>query len=126
MELFGIYHANGGIMGELAYVFGKITGRTKCELCDITHSLAWQKREWKDLVAKTEIDILLIHMNEQDEKMRAFTADKTPCLVYESEGKFHQLISKTDLQQCHGKVSIFENILIDSLKSISEFKKEAK
>ena len=126
MELFGIYHANGGIIGELAYAFGKVTGRAKCELCDITHSIAWKKREWKNLVDKTGIDIKLIHLNEQSVKMRAFTSGKTPCVVYESEGNFHELLSKADLQNCHGKVNIFENVLVDSLKSISEFKKEPK
>ena len=34
-KLYGIYHADGGLVGELAYIFGKYTGNVHCSLCDI-------------------------------------------------------------------------------------------
>ena len=36
-KAYGVYHADGGIIGELAYVWGKIRGTAHCALCDITH-----------------------------------------------------------------------------------------
>jgi hypothetical protein len=37
IRLTGVYNANGGIMGELAYVLGHLVGARECNLCDITH-----------------------------------------------------------------------------------------
>ena len=36
--LYGIYNADDGIMGELAYVWGKIRGTAHCALCDESNS----------------------------------------------------------------------------------------
>ena len=46
-KLYGIYHADGGLVGELAYIFGKYTGNIHCSLCDITHNKITMKKEWK-------------------------------------------------------------------------------
>ena len=43
IEVVGVYHANGGVLGEIAYVFGKILGQTECALCDVTHGLLFEK-----------------------------------------------------------------------------------
>ena len=41
--IWGVYHADGGIVGELRYVFGKLRGTAHCALCDITHSYVSEK-----------------------------------------------------------------------------------
>ena len=43
-KVIGIYHADGGIIGELKYFTGKLFGGSKCSLCDITHSTAERKK----------------------------------------------------------------------------------
>ena len=40
IRLTGIYDADGGVAGELAYVFRVAAGRKGCSLCKITHSFA--------------------------------------------------------------------------------------
>ena len=42
-KVIGIYHADGGIIGELKYFTGKLFGGSKCSLCDITHTTAGKK-----------------------------------------------------------------------------------
>ena len=37
--VWGVYHADGGIMGELRYVIGAVFQGNHCSLCDITHKL---------------------------------------------------------------------------------------
>ena len=32
------YHADGGPIGEVRYIIGKLLGTAHCALCDITHS----------------------------------------------------------------------------------------
>ena len=36
-RLVGVYDADGGLLGEAAYVWGKVRGTRHCALCDITH-----------------------------------------------------------------------------------------
>ena len=35
--LVAVYHADGGVRGELSYVLGRLLGTAHCALCDITH-----------------------------------------------------------------------------------------
>ena len=34
--IVGVYNADGGVLGELTYVFKKITKQTKCAFCELT------------------------------------------------------------------------------------------
>ena len=43
-ELVGVYHADGGLLGELRYAYGKVRGTAHCSLCDITHATVWRWR----------------------------------------------------------------------------------
>lgn len=45
--IVGVYNADGGILGELTYIFKKITKQTKCSFCDLTHSNIAEKSIWK-------------------------------------------------------------------------------
>ncbi len=36
-KLIGIYNANGSVVGEAQYFYGKSIGQAHCALCDITH-----------------------------------------------------------------------------------------
>ena len=65
MKIHGIYNADGGIIGELQYVLGKIMGKAHCSLCDITHSYISKKKSWKALESRGEFGINLLHINEQ-------------------------------------------------------------
>ena len=47
VTLWGVYHANGGLVGELTYVIGKLRGTAHCGLCDITHGSVRVKPGWK-------------------------------------------------------------------------------
>jgi hypothetical protein len=64
-QVVGIYNADGSVIGELAYVVSKLTGRGSCELCDITHG--WNpfgRRECKTAVQQSGLDITFIHRDE--------------------------------------------------------------
>ena len=65
VTLWGVYHADGGLLGELAYVVGKLRGTAHCGLCDITHGSVRVKPEWKTLEASLDIPFKLVHLNEQ-------------------------------------------------------------
>ena len=43
IELVGVYHADGSLLGELRYIWGKLRGTAHCTLCDITHGRLSEK-----------------------------------------------------------------------------------
>ena len=48
-SIWGVYHADGGLIGELKYVAGALFKGQHCSLCDITHKIAWEKSDMKKL-----------------------------------------------------------------------------
>lgn len=63
-EFIGVYHADGGLVGEARYIIGHLLGRTQCALCDITHSPVRRKRQWDAFVASLPVPFRLYHLNE--------------------------------------------------------------
>lgn len=108
-RLVGVYDANGGIVGETAYVMGKVFGRAHCSLCDITHSPVRRKREWDVLVAGLGVEFDLVHLNERDPALRSFTETSAPCVVAVlRDGRMHLLLAGEQLEELRGSVDAFE------------------
>ena len=114
-KIYGIYHADGGIIGELSYLWGKITGTAHCSLCDITHKGISMKRDWKNFTNSLEVDFELLHLNEQTQVLADFTAGKTPCVVGEELGEMKILVDAESLEGCNKSVSSFESTLMSSM-----------
>src|SRR6478609_4856955 len=51
-RLVGVYDADGGLLGEAAYAWGKARGTRHCALCDITHSPWRRKPAWDAMAAE--------------------------------------------------------------------------
>ena len=66
-ELVGVYDADGGLLGEAAYVWGKLRGTRHCSLCDITHSPWRRKPAWDAMAGELSVPIGLVHRNELEE-----------------------------------------------------------
>ena len=114
-KIYGIYHADGGIIGELSYVWGKITGTAHCSLSDITHKGISMKRDWKNFTNSLDVDFELLHLNEQTQVLADFTAGKTPCVVGEELGEMKILVDAESLEGCNKSVSSFESTLMSSM-----------
>lgn len=108
--LWGVYHANGGLWGEAAYVFGKMIGTAHCALCDVTHGIR-MKKEWKDLVAGLDVPVRVVHLSEQPELLAEVTDGRTPCVVEESEAGFRVLLGPEQLESVDGSVRRFAALL---------------
>jgi hypothetical protein len=107
--IWGIFQANGGLIGEVSYMVGKLTGKSHCSLCDITHGRWSEKSEMVDCRESSEAPFLLVHLNEQSDALAAFTAKKTPCVVAElTNGEFVMLLDSEKLESCVGEFSSFE------------------
>ena len=109
--MYGVYNADGGIMGELAYVWGKIRGTAHCALCDITHRGVSKKKQWKEYENRLRIPVELLHINEQEEALSRFTEGKTPCVVGDYSGELKMVMSADDLEECDKSVEKFESFI---------------
>ena len=111
-RLVGVYNANGGLSGELAYVVGHLLGRVECALCDITHSPVRQKAEWKKLVADLRHDLgcelVTKHKNETTPQQHEASTGAEPCVLLErSDGSYEIVMSADDLQRFDSDVFSF-------------------
>jgi hypothetical protein len=116
IRLTGVYNANGGIMGELAYVLGHLVGARECNLCDITHSPIRKKSEFKELEktlkSEFELEFRLVHLNERSARELKASEGRAPCVLLEySDGSHSMFLDNVELKACDGRVSSFEKLV---------------
>lgn len=111
-ELIGVYDADGGLLGEAAYVWGRLRGTRHCSLCDITHSPLRRKPSWDELLARLPVPFTTLHLNE----MPADVADVirtagAPVVLIRTETDLTVLLDAADLERADGDVQRFEQLL---------------
>lgn len=113
MELIGVYHADGGLVGEARYVIGRLLGTTHCSLCDITHSPVRRKREWDAMVVRLGIPVSLLHLNELPPDVAAAVAETGSPVVLgrQRDGSLRLLLDAPALDAMAGSVPAFESAL---------------
>ena len=108
-SMYGVYHADGGLLGELRYVMGVAFRGQHCSLCDITHSVAWEKGEMKKWRKTSEIPFHLVHLNERPEEVKQATEGKTPCIVAQTSSGFVMLATDEELTSFGGSVELLKD-----------------
>lgn len=101
-----VYDADAGMRGELAYVVGKLRG-AHCALCDITHATVRRRSSFDELACSLPVEVEVLHRNEQDPDLAAFTAGIEPVVVAHTTGGFEVLMGADDLDACAGSVRRF-------------------
>ena len=115
-RIIGVYHADGGVLGELKYMTGKLFGKTHCALCDMTHGRTGKKDAWKQCEENLGIPIKFVHLNERESKLKEYTQNITPCIVGKTNTGYVLLVDNEKLKKCKGNVKELESLLLDSLK----------
>ena len=110
-KIVGIYNANGGFWGELNYMVCKVTNKSHCSLCDITHGKFSAKDEWLELVENFPIKIETVHINEMDKVTKKYVGEKTPCVVYIEDDKRTIIMDEKDLDSCGKEPTEFFKLL---------------
>ena len=117
-ELIGVYHARGSLLGELAYVVGKVVGRAHCALCDITHG--WSPRERSAFTScRVELGVpwQAVHLDERSADVEAFTEGRTPCVVgRQTDGELVLLMDGDALEACEGDPQRFVEHLVAAMR----------
>jgi len=112
-RLIGIYHADGGVIGELKYMSGKIFSNSHCALCDITSGK--NKQMWNKCQKNLGIDIEMVHLNERKKELIKFTNGITPCIVGQTSTNYVLIVSNKELENCNGNAEELEKILAKKL-----------
>lgn len=107
MSIVGIYDADGTLSGELRYAVGKILGRGKCALCDITHG--WNpmgSRSWKQACSVSEVEVELIHRNNATAEQLAATTG-LPAILRRRDGRWSEVMPASEIAQYVGAPAEF-------------------
>lgn len=111
LTVYAIYNAESSLVGELAYLAGKVIGNRSCALCDITHG--WHplgKSEWRKRDER-ELPVYWLHSDEQSYALKTFTEGRLPLVVADVGGKYDTLLTKEQLAACGGDYKRFLELL---------------
>ena len=120
-----VYDADAGLRGELAYVVGKLRG-AHCALCDITHSTIRRRQSFDDLTCSLPVEVEVVHRNEQDPELAAFTTGIEPVVVGHTTEGLEVIMGADDLDACGGSVRRFAEELRRRLGEPSPDRREAR
>jgi hypothetical protein len=109
----GVYHADGGLVGEVRHVIGSWLGTAHCSLCDITHSPVRRKRAWDRMVAGLGVPFELHHLNELTPDVAEAVArlGSPVVLARLADGHVVQVLGPDVLESLDGSVAEFERAL---------------
>jgi len=111
-ELVGVYDADGGVRGEVAYLWGKLRGTAHCGLCDITHSHVRRKAGWDRMAASLPVPVRLLHLNELDDALtRTVAIAGAPAVLGRDERGWRVVVGAAELDEMAGSVSALEALL---------------
>lgn len=115
-ELVGVYDADGGLLGEAAYVWGRLRGTRHCTLCDITHSPLRRRPEWDAMVASLPVPVRLLHANELDADLAdAVERAGAPVVLARTSAAWEVLVTGEELGEMAGSVERTGALLLDRL-----------
>ena len=107
MSLVGIYDADGTLSGEVRYAVGKLLGRGKCALCDITHG--WNpmgSRSWKQACSVSDVELELVHRDEAADDQLAAT-NGLPSILRQCDGQWSEVMPTSEIAQYVGDPAAF-------------------
>ena len=111
-RLIGVYDADGGLLGEAAYVWGKVRGTRHCALCDITHGRVRRKPEWDRMVAALGTPVDLLHLDEMPADVRRAVAEcGAPVVLARSADGLRPLVVGDELDALGGSVARLGDLL---------------
>ena len=110
--LVGVYDADGGLLGEAAYVWGRLRGTRHCALCDITHSPLRRKPAWDALVGDLGLPFELLHLNELPDDVAALVRRSgAPVVLARTDAGLTVLLTADELEETAGSVAGFATLL---------------
>ncbi|MBM3675565.1 MAG: hypothetical protein FJW88_11600 [Actinobacteria bacterium] len=101
-RLVGVYDADGTLRGELAYWVGARLGRAHCALCDVTHGLLRERRDWRACRSGLPVPFATCHRDDQPEAVRDAAGGVVPVVVADTDAGQVVLLGPDEIEACAG------------------------
>lgn len=114
-ELIGVYDADATLWGELSYWVGARLGQRHCSLCDITHGLFTEKREWQACRSELGVTFTTFHRNDQPDDIRACLGTHLPAIAARTDEGVYVFVTADELEACGGEAEKLRKLLASRL-----------
>lgn len=94
-----MYDADGGMVGELRYVWDKVVHGAHCPLCEVTHRGLRARAEWKQMVERLGVPFTLRHRDDVDDELR-LAAGVLPTVLARRGSRVEVLVDASELAAC--------------------------
>ncbi|CAB4613630.1 unannotated protein [freshwater metagenome] len=115
VEFIGVYDADSTLLGEISYWIGARLGTTHCSLCELTHGLFTEKREWKECAADLGVPFNTFHRNDAPDDVLAALNESFPAVLQRTTVGLSIILTKQALESFSGNTSDFAQWLSDYL-----------
>ena len=98
MKLIFVYNAGSGKVSALQDTLHKIISPStyNCRLCQITHSIFNEKKEWRTFLDSLELDSEFLHKDEFVEAYPALSKSQLPVVFLKESEKMSELITSAE------------------------------
>jgi hypothetical protein len=100
-RLIFVFNAGSGSFNAFLDSARKLLQIKGCTLCTITHGLAGEKSEWKEI----GVPVDYVHRDEISPELGRVVGDNLPCVVAEAGGELILLLGPDVLDRCKGSVA---------------------
>jgi len=121
-RLVGVYDADGSLRGELSYWVGARTGRRHCALCEITHGIVRERKDWRECRDAMEIPFDTVHRDEATPDVIEATVGKLPAIVAITTDGAVAILGPQELEDCMGSpTALIEAIRVSANRMNLDF-----
>ena len=115
VEFIGVYDADSTLLGEISYWIGARLGTTHCSLCELTHGLFTEKREWKECASHLGVPFTTFHRNDAPDDVLAALNGSFPAVLQRTTNGLTIILTNHDLESFSGNTADFAQWLSDYL-----------
>ncbi len=101
-EFIGVYDADATLLGEISYWIGARLGKRHCSLCDITHGLFTERRDWKECRESLRVPMTTYHRNDAPSDVLDVVSGAFPCVVARGASQLTVVLGPQDLDALDG------------------------
>ena len=115
VEFIGVYDADSTLIGEISYWIGACLGTTHCSLCELTHGLFTEKREWRECAVDLGVPFTTFHRNDAPNDVLAALNGSFPAVLARTSVGLSIILTKQALESFSGNTADFAQWLSDYL-----------
>ena len=116
-EIIFIYNAQSGFtQAAIDWAHKIVSPQTyNCSLCNLTYGNLGKYGQWSKFLKSLNIEITFLYKDQLNES-KFYDQESLPCVFFQNENKYSQLITNEELNQCSNLDNLIK--LIDNKISL--------